>query len=332
MVHAVALAVLLLLLAAAPVPAGAVAAVTVRLSAESVVRAGEILLEDVATIEGDEPLARRLRQVRLGPAPPPGATQRLDPEYLRLRLREPGLDPTKVRVVGPDEMRVTRAFQVLTGSAVVDAAAREARERLSALDPRGGPWAVVALGTPPDLRIPTGTLELAVRLQEPTTPVTFFAAMVAARVDGREYRAVPVALRVGRYESVVVAVRGLEPGADLAAADFRLETRSSTEVPRGALASLADAARVELTRPVKPGEIMTQAVLRPRLAIRRGEMVTVLLDGRGFRIRAQGRAESDGRHGEAIRVINLSSRREVLARVEGPGLVRIPFDATGSEP
>ena len=69
MVHAVALAVLLLL-AAASVPAGAVAAVTVRLSAESVVRAGEILLEDVATIEGDEPLARRLRQVRLGPAPP----------------------------------------------------------------------------------------------------------------------------------------------------------------------------------------------------------------------------------------------------------------------
>src|SRR3990170_8230086 len=110
MVHAVALAVLLLL-AAAPVPAGAVAAVTVRLSPESVVRAGEILLEDVATIEGDEPLARRLRQVRLGPAPPPGATQRLDPEYLRLRLREPGLDPGKVRGVGPGEMRVTRAFQ-----------------------------------------------------------------------------------------------------------------------------------------------------------------------------------------------------------------------------
>lgn len=332
MARALAPGILLLLTLVLSATAEAAAAVTVRLSAESVVSAEEILLEDVATIEGDEPLARRLRQVRLGPAPPPGVTHRLDPGSLRLRLREPGLDPGKVLVVGPEEMRVTRAFQLLTGSAVVEAAAREARERLSALDPRGGPWAVVPLAAPPDLRVPTGTLELAVRVQEPKPPVTLLAAMVAARVDGREYRAVPVALRVGRYESVVVAVRALGPGAELAAADFRLEARSSTELPRGALASLADPARVELTRPVKPGEVMTQAVLRPRLAIKRGEMVTVLLDGRGFRIRAQGRAESDGRHGEAIRVMNLSSRREVLARVEGPGLVRIPFDGAGSEP
>src|SRR3990172_7839555 len=72
---------------------------------------------------------------------------------------------------------------------------------------------------------------------------------------------------------------------------------ASSRVPSGALVPLADAARVELTRPVKPGEIMTQAVLRPRLAIRRGEMVTVLLDGHGFRIRAHGRPPSAGRRG-----------------------------------
>src|SRR3972149_1238141 len=173
MVHAVALAVLLLL-AAASVPAGAVAAVPVRLSAESGGRAGGIPPEGPPPgAGGGAPRPPPPRRARPGPAPPPGATQRLDPEYLRLRLREPGLDPTKVRVLGPDEMRVTRAFQVLTGSAVVDAAAREARERLLALDPRGGPWAVVALGTPPDLRIPTGTGGLSARLQEPTAPGAF---------------------------------------------------------------------------------------------------------------------------------------------------------------
>jgi flagella basal body P-ring formation protein FlgA len=102
-------------------------------------------------------------------------------------------------------------------------------------------------------------------------------------------------------------------------------------VPPGTLTALDDPARVALTRPVKQGEVMTQAVLRPRLVIKRGEIVTVILDGQGFKIRAQGRAEADGRHGEVIRVLNLTSRRDIVARVEGPGLVRVPFVSVGSE-
>jgi flagella basal body P-ring formation protein FlgA len=325
------IAVLVLALSLAAASRAEAALVTVRLAADSLVRAEEILLEDIARIEGDELWARRLGRLRLGPAPAPGLTQRLDPDYLRIRLREPGLDPQKVRVLAPEEIRVTRAFQLLTGAAVVEAAARAARERLSTLDAGGGPWAVVALAAPPDLRVPVGALDLGVRLQEPTGAPTLLAAMVSARVDGREYRTVPVALRVGRYKSVLVAARALDPGGELSPADLRLEPRLSADLPPGALTAVDNPARLELTRPVKQGEVMTAAALRPRLVIKRGEIVTVMLDGQGFRIRAQGRAESDGRHGEAIRVLNLGSRRDIVARVEGPGVVRVPFVAVGAE-
>jgi len=147
------------------VPAAVSAGVNVRVAAEATVQGNEITLGDVATVQGDEALARRLRKLIIGPAPLPGSNQRLDPGYLRLRLGEAQLEPSKVNLVIPDEVLVTRAYQVLTGAAIVEAASREVRQRLEAQPGAHGPWAVLAASRPADLRIPAGSVELVAQVQ-----------------------------------------------------------------------------------------------------------------------------------------------------------------------
>jgi len=129
---------------------------------------------------------------------------------------------------------------------------------------------------------------------------------------------------------VAVVARSLEPRRGLAPDDVRLEQRPVTEVPPDAMTDASDLADLEVLRPVQPGEVLTPRVVRPRLAVKRGELVTLLLEGSGFRITTQGQASEDGRRGDSVRVMNLSSKREVMGRVEEGGLVKVPYRSMGA--
>lgn len=312
----------LLVLALGILPRVAAAGVVLRMAPEVSVRTDEIRLGDVAEIEGSSPLADRLRTIRLGQAPPVGTVQRLDLESLRLRLKQHQIDPTKVEIVAPDRVIISRAAQVVTGLMLLEAATRRGVAHLEALDPHGGPFAVVPVSRPSDLRVPSGATELVAKI-DASPPYAALSALVSVRVDGRETHVVPLSFRVGRHLQVVVATRALETSAGLAVGDVALESRVSTEIPAGALDSIAELADMELTRALKAGEVVTRRALRPKLMVRRGDLVTLSYVGRGFRVTTLGRAIEDARRGASVRVLNPTSKREVLGTAEAPGLVRI---------
>jgi flagella basal body P-ring formation protein FlgA len=305
-------------------PAGpAWSRVSVRLNPEVTVGDDELRLGDLGRVEGEAALARQVADVRLGVAPAPGQSYRLDLDHVVVRLRQHRIDPALVRLVGPERVTVTRAAQALGGQMLVDAASRPALERLTAVAPDGAPYALTPLNRPTDLRVPVGTLELVPRVQDPAPPYSVMLASVAVRVDGRDVQTVPVAFRVARLVTVVVATQALEPRAALSLADFRLEARPSTEVPPDALSAVTDPADLEAVRPIRAGEVVTPRHVRPRVVVRRGEAVTLVLGGQGFRITTQGLATADARRGDLLRVLNPTSRREVVGRVEAGGLVRV---------
>lgn len=309
--------------AAALVPASVRADVTIRVAPEVVVQADQLFVSDLGPIEGDQALAARLRSVGLGPAPIPGSSYRLDPSSLPLRLRQHQIDPATVHVIAPERVTVVRAFQTLPGQALVEAATHQALERLEALDPNGGPYTLVPISRPGEIRIPLGDVSLLARPEEAPAPFTVLRVAVMIRVDGRDYQTLPLAFRVARQQRVVVASRVLEPKAALDAADFRLELRPSTEAPPGALTAVTDPEDLEVVRSIRPGEVLTERLLRRKVVVRRGETVTLLLEGRGFRVTARGEAREDARRGDVVRVVNPTSKREVMGRVEGPGVVRV---------
>lgn len=312
---------------AAPAPRYAPLA-TVRFAPETTVERDDVTLGDVATIEGQDALVRRLHAVRLGPSPAPGASQRLDADEVRFRLRQPGLDLSRVELAVPGHLVITRASQVLPAAALVDAVRRQVLPRLE--KPGLGRPSITPVSPLADLVLPTGNVQLVARVQELPSPM-FISATVSIVLDGRDYQSLPLTFRVGHYRDVVVAAHALAPHTVLGPGDFRVESRSSTEVPPDALATISDVPDLEAVVNVPAGEVIVPRMVRRKVLVKRGDIVTLVLDGQGFRITTQGQAGEDARRGDPVRVVNLSSKRELMGRVEGAGLVRIPGMSTRAE-
>ncbi len=110
----------------------------------------------------------------------------------------------------------------------------------------------------------------------------------------------------------VTAARTLRPGTVLAAGDLAgppaaVEAFVGLEVRRAVYAA----------RPVRADD------LGPATLVRRNEVVTMVYRAPGLAIRTDGRALEPGGEGERVRVMNLSSRQRVIARVLGPGMVEV---------
>jgi flagella basal body P-ring formation protein FlgA len=322
----------LLLAAAALAPAvatAAPAAVVVRLSPSAVVEGDDVALADVADVTGDTSFADRVRALRVMPSPAAGTTQPLGAETVRARLLSLGPDGARVQLAGVRTL-VTRAHQVVRGADVVDAVRRHTRPRLEAAELRGEASALVPIARPEDLRVPTGEVSFEVRVHEGAAAAVTMAATVVVRVNGRERHQAVLTFQLARLVNVIVATRALEPRRTLGASDFRHERRPVGEVPPDFMSEVSEPEELEVLRPLQAGEVLTPRVIRQRFAVKRGELVTLLLEGDGFRITTQGQVNDDARRGDAVRVLNVASKREVIGWVEGGGVVRVPYRKLGA--
>jgi flagella basal body P-ring formation protein FlgA len=198
------------------------------------------------------------------------------------------------------------------------------------LGPDGDGLRIELVAQPRDLVLPgDGHVTTAASVQAGSLaggPVTVLVEATLTDPSGtRTSRSTTVALRLNVDQDVVVALRELPRRAIVAARDLRVERRPADRVPRGAVADLRDAIGREITRPVGPGEVLTASALTTAVVMRRGAVITLRLDGPGFRINARGVASEDGAIGQSIRVVNQTSRRELVGRVEDERTVRIPF-------
>src|SRR6185295_15807422 len=165
---------------------------------------------------------------------------RIDPDYLRLRLNESRLLPEGVQVIVAEQVMVTRAYQVVMGAAIVEAASRQLQERLELGATSEEPYAVTALSRPADLRVPVGIVEVVAQVPPEPPGQGTMGAEVTVKVDGRSYRTMLLSFRVGRLRPVLVAARALDSKAALGPGDWRIDRRSSTEIPPTAMSAIPE--------------------------------------------------------------------------------------------
>jgi flagella basal body P-ring formation protein FlgA len=191
------------------------------------------------------------------------------------------------------------------------------------------PTGIQVQGAPRDLAMPAGETSFNLSLQSGSVAAGAMTVLVEAAVTdargARTTRSTTVAFRVNALVDVVVAVRELPRRTLVGATDVRRERRPLARVPLAAVHDPAEVVGKETTRGMAPGEVLTASSLTTPLLIRRGSVVSLVIEGQNFRIVARGVAAEDGALGAPIRVINQSSRREVMGRVEDERTVRVSF-------
>ncbi|MEM1383322.1 MAG: flagellar basal body P-ring formation chaperone FlgA [Pseudomonadota bacterium] len=117
----------------------------------------------------------------------------------------------------------------------------------------------------------------------------------------------------------VVATRTLRAGQVLGADDLRVVPSAGV----GAAQRMQEMVGQETRRAIFAGREVHRGDLGPPTLVARNAIVTMHYRNGGLGIRTEGRALEAGGLGEPIRVMNLSSRLAILARIIGPNTVEV---------
>ncbi len=124
---------------------------------------------------------------------------------------------------------------------------------------------------------------------------------------------------------VVVAKRPLERGSSVQWRDVAAQLLDARKVDDDCLVDFSRGAVFEVVRKIAAGQPLKSTSLRPYRLVKRGEMVTVVLQREGIRIVTKGTAMGNGSKNEVIMVKNPVSRRLYQAQVVAAGQVRVVY-------
>ncbi len=275
-----------------------------------------VRLADVAVLEGT---ATSFAGVELGPAPHPGGSRRVEGIAILQKLRAAGLDDGSTRYEIPASVRIARAFQDVTGEQIRAAVEREAS---SLLGPGEELRKVEIVGA---ARIPPGPYDVRLAAAGAGTRGYHRRVDVDLVQDADVVATVPARLDVVSNGPVVVLRRAVARGTLLARGDVAVEERELTGLSANLVTTLEDAIGRETRTALSAGSPLTATALASPMLVRRGDVVTVVVETPGMRLSTAGEALEAGAGGTRIRVRNRKSQQELLGEVVERGIVLVQY-------
>ncbi|MGM0833626.1 flagellar basal body P-ring formation protein FlgA [Halomonas qinghailakensis] len=124
--------------------------------------------------------------------------------------------------------------------------------------------------------------------------------------------------------SYAVAGQDIDRGTLITGDMLTLREGNLGDLASQALTDQNDIVGMVAQRPIRSGSTFQSHYLQAPQVVKRGQRVTVIAEGAGFRVSREGEALSDGAQGERIRV-RFDTRELVTARVIGQGTLVIDF-------
>lgn len=134
---------------------------------------------------------------------------------------------------------------------------------------------------------------------------------VGVRCNGEKPWSLYVPVTVKVFKQVVVLKRPVARNAPLGAADIAYEKTNVNRLTGGYFTQLSEIEGKILTQNLAPGAILTPYLLKSPMAIRQGQMVTLIARNSAIEVRAEGKALSRGAVGDRIKVKNLKTKRVI---------------------
>jgi flagella basal body P-ring formation protein FlgA len=254
-------------------------------------------------------------------APAPGQSVTLDAAWLAALARS--IDLPWQPATRFDQVRVTR-----NGVAIEPGTVKVAL--LQALNARGvaGDVDIAFDGEGPHLMLPVNA--------EPTVAIeslTFdpqsgrFAAAVAAPAIGPAEATATISGRALTMVDVPVPNRRVSPGDTITEADIAWISMPADRIAVGVVTELADITGKTPRRPLRAQQPVRSGDLVEAVAVTKGSLVTVALEGSNMTLTVQGKALQNGAIGDTIRVVNTMSNRTLDAVVISASRVAVSAPA-----
>lgn len=299
-------------------------ALEIKIRDDVTVKGGTVTLQDIATFAPhSDSRVESLSRIEVSSAPAPGNTVNLSRNFLNYKIVPAvAAKGDDIRLDIPDTLKIQRTANILKA---------EQLERIfkdhvlthAAWDTEKIVFEKVDV--PESVALPEGKVRWETLEKGNDRYVGHVALTVNFFVDGRQVRNVPLSGKVTVKQEVVKASRKIRPGQIISNDDVQLEHEQSSQMQRDTLTDPEEAVGKKAVRSIQAGRPITAQMLENPPAVKKGTRVLIIAGNQMIRVSASGKAVEDGQLGEEVRVMNLSSGKEIHATVKGPGVVEVAF-------
>ena len=282
-----------------------------------------VRLGDIARIgHGDARRRTLLQEVVIGTAPPPGSATTLDSQFVLMRLKQHGVDLSRIR------LQMKTPVTIVSGSQRVPAEKIRAAVSRYLSQWRAGRSEEVRIGKIHVGRaavVSPGRLELRVQALKRGLPTGRLPLGVDLLVDGRVEKRVFASAEVDVMCSAVVARRALKRSHVIDSGDVELRSMPRSRLPRHYIDNLEDVLGKKTKRAIPVAAALRPDMVEIPCLIHRRDVVVIVAAMKGMQVTTLGEARQKGRRGDRIKVVNLDSRKTVYARVVDSSTVAVDF-------
>ncbi len=176
-----------------------------------------------------------------------------------------------------------------------------------------------------DLKLPAGRVTFDVVAPERWEGYGKASVALIIRVDDQVKRNVTVPVEVEALAEMVVAARTLERGEVLIPSDLAVARRDLATVQGRFLKVMDHAVGLRVKSALRANSPLRPDYLERVPVVKSGQLVTIVAENEVLRLTASGKAKGAGAVGDTITVQNLSSHKEIAARVVDAATVRVDF-------
>ncbi|BBO79817.1 hypothetical protein DSCO28_03830 [Desulfosarcina ovata subsp. sediminis] len=303
--------------------AGTGAAVSIEMKREANVDQDAVHLSDIAVVSGASfEKAQSVGKIVVANAPLPGQTRFVGTDYIRIRLRQAGIDTDRMSFHGATDVRVTRVAAELPAERIKKAVEMAIRSRMSW---KNEDVTIGEIHLNDSLSLPTGklTYRIVSNRNEDYLGRTILALHLF--VDGEPLRRIWVDTSISVMTDVVTVVRPLGKRQTVNSEDLALERRDLKDLPADTVRRIEDALGNRTTRMIYPNTVLEADMIDTPALVRRGDIVKIIARSANMTITATGKVKQQGGMDDMVRVMNTDSNRVITARVTGPGVVEVDF-------
>jgi flagellar basal body P-ring formation protein FlgA len=299
------------------------AKISLEFKTQAAVRQEAIYLSDIATIKGSPRSGvDRISQLKIKTAPPLGETLILFREEVAWKIHQANFAAVISVNEIPEQIEVVREGRWVEREEIVDMLESHLRNRIP---DRNKDIQIKDLQGGERIIVPLGSLSGEAAFPEQFHRGGPLSITLVLRVDGRDVQKVRLQARVEIYGPVLAAKNQLKRNQDIGEKDVEMVRKNLSLLPPDVLTDPQEVQGKRMALTVNSQEVLRASMVEIPPLIKKGDRVILIVDNEYFKITTFGEAKEDGRKGERVKLMNISSQKEVSGRVLNAQTVQVDF-------
>jgi len=297
-------------------------ALEIKVNAKAIVLEDAVLLGHIANFRPDtDHRVARLRKIEVAVAPSPGKTFTISAKYLKYKIGPIISAKEDIRLLLPENVFVERKAQVLSKQELEEIYRGHVEDHA----PPSAEINFESIRVPESVALPVGDLHWETRSTRSDRYVGQVPVLISFWVDGKLVRKVPVSGRISVSHEMVMAAKRIPEGSIITDEDLVLVEERRTRTSSHALTSFDDAVGKRAIRTIRAGKQLTSQMIENPPLVEKGKRVVIVTQYKGVRATTLGKVLEDGQAGDQVRVINVTSGKEIFSTVKSLGVVEVVF-------